>query len=281
MAPAKPMAPIIIKKKGGHGGHHGGAWKVAYADFVTAMMALFIVLWLMNSSKKIQEAVGGYFKDPKGTSKLLGSEKQLRGQNESVVKENMEKLKEELQVAIKQMPDIDKFKNQIEMTVTKEGLRIELLESEKGTFFDSGSAKISDNGKELLLTLAGEFGKLPNNIAIEGHTDSKPYAEGSNYGNWELSADRANAARRLLQLHGIRADQVTQVRGFADQRLRKKDSPLDPSNRRISLIVQYQTKNEPEKGDEAVTPEAAVADVQKAAGGEIKPQAPEAKPTEH
>src|SRR5271168_1948689 len=131
MAPAKPMPPIIIKKKGGHAGHHGGAWKVAYADFVTAMMALFIVLWLMNSSKKIQEAVGGYFKDPKGTAAMLGSEKQLKGQNESVVKEDMEKLKEELQLAIKQMPDINKLKDQIEITITNEGLRIELLESAK------------------------------------------------------------------------------------------------------------------------------------------------------
>jgi chemotaxis protein MotB len=281
MAPAKPMPPIIIKKKGGHGGHHGGAWKVAYADFVTAMMALFIVLWLMNSSKKIQEAVGGYFKDPKGTAAMLGSEKQLRGQNESVVKEDMEKLKEELQLAIKQMPDFDKLKDQIEMTITKEGLRIELLESEKGTFFDSGSAKISGNGKELLLMLGGEFGKLPNTVAIEGHTDSKPYAQGSNYGNWELSSDRANAARRLLQEHGIRENQVTQVRGFADQRLRKKDNPLDPSNRRISLIVQYLAKNPADQGDDPVTPAASVADTEKTGGGEIKPNAPEAKPSEH
>jgi chemotaxis protein MotB len=281
MAATKPMPPIIIKKKAGHSGHHGGAWKVAYADFVTAMMALFIVLWLMNSSKKIQEAVGGYFKDPKGTAAKLGSEKQLRGQNEAVVKEDMEKLKEELQLAMKQMPDFDKFKDQIEITITKEGLRIELLESEKGTFFDSGSAKISSNGRELLLMLAGEFGKLPNTVAIEGHTDSKPYAEGSNYGNWELSSDRANAARRLLQQHGIRENQVTQVRGFADQRLRKKDNPMDPSNRRISLIVQYLLKSAPDKGDDAMPPAAATADTEKAGGGEIKPEAPEAKPSEH
>src|SRR5205807_6680587 len=124
------------------------------------------------------------------------------------------------------------------MTVANEGLRIELTESEKGTFFDSGSAKISADGQDLLKTLAEELGKLPNTLAMEGHTDSKPYAAGSNYGNWELSSDRANAARRLMQGAGIRSDQVTQVRGFADQRLRKKDDPLDASNRRISLIVQ-------------------------------------------
>jgi chemotaxis protein MotB len=270
------MPPIIIKKKGGHGGHHGGAWKVAYADFVTAMMALFIVLWLMNSSKKIQEAVGGYFKDPKGTAAMLGSEKKLRGQNESVVKEDMEKLKEELQIAMKQMPDIEKFKNQVEMTVTKEGLRIELLESAKGTFFDSGSPKISDNGKELLLTLAQEFGKLPNKIAIEGHTDSKPYAEGSNYGNWELSTDRANAARRLMQQHGIRQDQVTQVRGFADQELRRRDAPEDPSNRRISLIVQNLAKTSASDESAGSTPEA-----EKAGGEKVSTGENTSKPAEH
>jgi chemotaxis protein MotB len=233
---------IVIKKKGGHGGHHGGAWKVAYADFVTAMMALFIVLWLLNSSKQVQEAVGGYFKDPTGTAKQVGSDMRGAGENFIVSKENMEQLKEQLQKAIKEVPHFDKFKNHIDMTVTNEGLRIELTESEKGTFFESGSAKISEDGADLLHTLAGELGKLQNTIAMEGHTDSKQYVAGGSYGNWELSSDRANAARRLMQETGIRADQVTQVRGFADQRLRRKEDPLDPSNRRISLIVQYLDK---------------------------------------
>ena len=234
---------IIIKKKGGHGGHHGGAWKVAYADFVTAMMALFIVLWLLNSSKQVQEAVGGYFKDPTGTTKQVGSDMRGAGENFTVSKDNMEQLKEQLQKAIKEVPHFEKFKNHIDMTVTNEGLRIELTESEKGTFFDSGSAKMSEDGEELLHALAAELGKLPNTLAMEGHTDSKQYTAGRNYGNWELSSDRANAARRLMQGAGIRADQVTQVRGFADQRLRKKDDPLDAGNRRISLIVQYMDKS--------------------------------------
>jgi len=234
---------IVIKKKAGHGGHHGGAWKVAYADFVTAMMALFIVLWLLNSSKQVQEAVGGYFKDPTGTTKQVGSDMRGAGENFTVSKDNMEQLKEQLQKAIKEVPHFEKFKNHIDMTVTNEGLRIELTESEKGTFFDSGSAKMSEDGEELLHALATELGKLPNTLAMEGHTDSKQYTAGRNYGNWELSSDRANAARRLMQGAGIRSDQVTQVRGFADQRLRKKDDPLDASNRRISLIVQYLDKN--------------------------------------
>jgi chemotaxis protein MotB len=235
---------IIMKKKGGHGGHHGGAWKVAYADFVTAMMALFIVLWLLNSSKQVQEAVGGYFKDPTGTAKKVGSNMVGAGENFVLTRDNMPKLKEQLQQAMKQMADFEKLKSHIEMTVTTEGLRIELSESATGTFFDSGSAKLNNDGRELLVTLADELGKLPNKLSIEGHTDSKPYAPSAAYGNWELSTDRANAARRIVQENGIRADQVTQVRGFADQRLRKPDNPLDPANRRISIIVQYILKSD-------------------------------------
>lgn len=234
---------VVIKKAAGHGAHHGGAWKVAYADFVTAMMALFIVLWLMNSSKQVQEAVGGYFKDPTGTSKKVGSNMLGGGENFTLTRDNMPKLKQQLQTAMRQMVDFDKLKNHIEMTVTSEGLRIELSESANGTFFDTGSAKLKSDGEELLITLADELGGLPNKLSIEGHTDSQPYAPSATYGNWELSADRANAARRVMQAHGIRADQIIQVRGFADQHLRKPDAPLDPANRRISLIVQYIVKN--------------------------------------
>ncbi|HEY0703858.1 MAG TPA: flagellar motor protein MotB [Candidatus Acidoferrales bacterium] len=230
---------IIIKKKGGHGGHHGGAWKVAYADFVTAMMALFIVLWLLNSSKQVQDAVGGYFKDPTGTSKKVGSDMVGQGENFVLSKDNMQALKEQLQKAIREVPNFDKLRNHIDMTVTNEGLRIELLESAKGTFFDIGSPELNSDGQELVIKLAQELGKLPNKLAIEGHTDSKPYSGKGHYSNWELSADRANSARRLMQVNGIGGDQVTQVRGFADQRLRKPDAPLDPINRRVSLIVQY------------------------------------------
>jgi chemotaxis protein MotB len=249
---------IILKKKGGHAGHHGGAWKVAYADFVTAMMALFIVLWLLNSSKQIQVAVGGYFKDPTGTSKKVGSNMVGAGENFVLTRDNMPKLKDQLQQAMKQMTDFEKLKNHIEMTVTTEGLRIELSESAKGTFFDTGSAKLNADGSELLLTLAQELGKLPNKLSIEGHTDSQPYTSPT-YGNWELSSDRANAARRVMQAHGIRADQVTQVRGFADQRLRKPDAPLDPANRRISLIVQYIIKNDDGDAKPAASSESATA----------------------
>jgi chemotaxis protein MotB len=125
-----PGQIIVIKRSSGHLGHHGGAWKVAYADFVTAMMALFIVLWLMNSSKQIQVAVGGYFKDPKGTSKLAGVAKADPDQKVALPKDDMTKIKQELQTVIRNITDFDKLKNHIEITLTAEGLRIELLESE-------------------------------------------------------------------------------------------------------------------------------------------------------
>ena len=248
MAAARPI--IVIKKKGGHGGHHGGAWKVAYADFVTAMMSLFIVLWLMNSSKPIKEAVAGYFRDPAGTTKLQGGNgkgpSQSPGEGSAntmtLSKDNMPKLKENLQNAIRQIESLNKLKNQIEMTVTSEGLRIELLESAQGTFFASGSPELNDSGRETLIALAKQLGGIPNKISIEGHTDSRPLERhGGEYGNWELSVDRANNARRLMQENGLRADQVTQVRGYADQKPRKLNDPEDPSNRRISVIVQYLT----------------------------------------
>jgi chemotaxis protein MotB len=229
---------IIIKKKGGHGGHHGGAWKVAYADFVTAMMALFIVLWLLNTSKPVREAVAGYFKDPAGTANKMGSTKNGTAESIPISKDDMPKLKEELENAVRKVPDFEKIKDQVEMTITPEGLRIELLETETGTFFEVGNSAPSDSGKELLSLLAQELGKLPNHLSVEGHTDSKPYTGRREYGNWELSADRANAARRLMQRAGLRGDQVSQIRGYADQMLRKSDSPLDASNRRISVIVQ-------------------------------------------
>jgi chemotaxis protein MotB len=247
-----PTPPIIIKKKVSHGGHHGGAWKVAYADFVTAMMALFIVLWLMSSStKETKAAIAGYFKDPSGTANKLGTTLAGTGENFQLTKENMAQLKEKLQKTIQNINDLDKLKKNIEMTVTAEGLRIELLESDKGTFFDSGSAKLNQSGQELLTLLAAELEKVPNHVSIEGHTDAKPYTGKSSYSNWELSADRANAARRLMQQpEGLRPDQVTQVRGFADQRLRDVKDPLDPANRRISIIVQYINSTP----DEAETP---------------------------
>ena len=238
--------PIIIKKVSGHGGHHGGAWKVAYADFVTAMMALFIVLWLMNSSKPVQEAVGGYFRDPRGVAQKKGTALGGAGENAPVVKkEDMAKLKEDLLKAMEKLADFEKLKKQIEMTVTPEGLKIELMEDPNGTFFENGKAQPTAIMQNLLKVLSVEVGKLPNPVSIEGHTDSKPFSDSQIYGNWELSTDRANAARRLMQNSGLRPDQVVQVRGYADQNLHKPLQPEDASNRRVTLIIQYVKTEQP------------------------------------
>jgi len=230
---------IIIKKVSGHGGHHGGAWKVAYADFVTAMMALFIVLWLLSSSAKVKKAVAGYFNDPKSSQKESGISKTGEEDVIPIDQKNLQKLKEQIEEAIKSQPNLEKLAKQIEISITPEGLRIELIEGKQGTFFQSGSAVLSQPGQELLNMLAGQLKPLPNKLLLEGHTDAQPYSADNAYTNWELSADRANSARRLLQTDGVGKDQITQVRGYADQLLRVKSDPLDPSNRRISLIVQW------------------------------------------
>ena len=249
-APVQPI--IVIKKKGGHGSHHGGAWKVAYADFVTAMMALFIVLWLMNASPEVQKAVGGYFKDPRGMASKTGTNLAGAGPGVTLDKKNIEHLKDKLEEAIHQSPEFEKLKNNVEITVTEEGLRIELVESEKGLFFDSGQPSPTGTGKDLLVKLAQELGKISSPIALEGHTDSQSYGADA-YTNWELSADRANAARRIMQSSGLKAGQVSQVRGFADQQLRIPDKPTDASNRRVSIIVQYRSAEpgKDEKGEGA------------------------------
>ena len=235
---AKDQPVIIVKKKGDHAGHHGGAWKVAYADFVTALMSLFIVLWLMGSSERVKQAVAGYFNDPRGTASLMGTTMTGTGETVTVADNNdLQRLKEKLEQEIKARKDLQKLSRQIEITITPEGLRIELMEDRNGTFFQSGSAQLSQNGQQLLALLAMELKTLSNKLLIEGHTDATQYSKDANYTNWELSADRANAARRLLQADGVRRDQVTQVRGYADQLLRVKSNPYDPSNRRISILV--------------------------------------------
>ena len=236
---------IIVRKKGGHGdGHHGGAWKVAYADFVTAMMALFIVLWLMNSSKPVQDAVGGYFRDPNGTAQKVGTQLGGAGDASSTKKEDMAQLKKDLMDAMGKMANFDKLQKLIEMKVTPEGLQIELMEDPGGTFFENGSAEPTPLLQGLLKVLSPLAGKLPNPISIEGHTDSKPYSSSGTYGNWELSTDRANTARRLMESSGVRPAQVVQVRGYADRRLRKPLQPEDASNRRVTVIIQYMVEPE-------------------------------------
>jgi len=233
---AHPRIIIVRKKVVDHGEEHAGAWKVAYADFVTAMMALFIVLWLLSASEKVQKAVGGYFQDPTGKGRQTGTTSAGVGETLTMNQKELEQLKEKLLQAMKQIPAFKNMASQIRMTITAEGLRIDLLETKRGLFFETGNPKPTEAGRELLQLLAAELVKLPNKVAIEGHTDSNPYGR-TDYSNWELSADRANAARRILTSTGVGDDRISQVRGFADQRLLLKNDPTNPSNRRISIIV--------------------------------------------
>jgi chemotaxis protein MotB len=244
--------PVIIVKKKGHGkhGHHGGAWKVAYADFVTAMMAFFLVMWIVGQSDEVKAGVAGYFRDPVvfaagGRGVLPGAETGTRGggapdhpPDVAAANAALEHAAEELRRALAVLPDFELLKDQVDITVTEEGLRIELREAPDGGFFDSGSAMVKAPTVALLKVIAEQLKNLPNRVALEGHTDSRPYsAEAGTYSNWELSADRANAARRVMQEGGLGAQQVEAVRGFADTRLRRPDAPLDPGNRRISIVV--------------------------------------------
>jgi chemotaxis protein MotB len=222
-------------------GHRGGAWKVAYADFVTALMALFIVLWLVSSGTEVRKAVAGYFRDPKGYQKLNGSARAGSGEALAVSKSNIDKLKENLEDAMKKLPNFQNFSKNVQFTVTGEGLRIELMEKDKGLFFQTGSARLTDNGQRLFDLLAEQISALPNTIAIEGHTDSQNFRSQTleAYGNWELSCDRANTARRIMLAAGLRSEQVSEIRGYADHRTLIAADPADSRNRRVSVIVKY------------------------------------------
>ena len=250
MAAAHP--PIIIKRKKNSHKAHGGAWKVAYADFVTAMMALFIVLWLLSSSEKIQKTVGGYFQDPHGAGKQVGTDRFGSGEGMPLTRDDMPKLRKRLEQAMKKMNDFQRIHQQVQMTITPEGLRIELMETQRGFFFENGSAAATSEAKELLSALAHEISQVPNHLLIEGHTDAAPYSGTGEYSNWELSVDRANAARRLMKAAGVSDEQVSYIRGFADRKLRNNSNPLDAVNRRVSLVVEYH-----EAGKDSPPPHAA------------------------
>ncbi len=278
--------PIIIKKKKGHIGHgaHSGSWKVAYADFVTAMMAFFIVLWILGQSEQIRQMVSSYFKDPGAFNFITGKrtvpvkidifENQETGQGKSNqqfsffippeqqdtiagkvteklrrqaiqdsikaverVKSIAEELKTLFDETLASNPIFKDLVNSIQFEFSKEGLRIELVESKESLFFEVGSAKLKLAAKEILVTLAKEIGKLPNYVEVEGHTDSRQYGKQSNYTNWELSADRANAARNVLETNGLWEGQIVKVTGFADRKLKNPENPFDFSNRRTSILI--------------------------------------------
>jgi chemotaxis protein MotB len=203
-------------------------------------MALFIVLWMMNSSNAVKQSITGYFRDPKGYSRQHGAGPANTDEGLPLHAANMNLVRKQIEEALRAMPDFPRMRDHVALSVTSEGLRIDLLETEQGMFFVTGSPSPTDAGTHLLRALAAELGRMQNRLVVEGHTDSRPFrnaAPAGGYGNWELSVDRANAARRLLHEYGIEASQVVEVRGFADQKLLNAQDPADPKNRRISVVV--------------------------------------------
>ena len=264
--------PIIVKRvKRFGGGHHGGAWKIAFADFATAMMAFFLVLWLMSSATPEQLiAIAGYFKDPVGFSDsgspyvidLGGSPEMSPDQTlnpevkstpapdkvpvdadkqdaaaEQVEQERLEMLLQELQNKVNENPQLAKFKDQILFEITQDGLRIQIMDAENRPMFDIGSARLKPYFEDILLAMADTIKAVPNKVSISGHTDATPYVGNNGFGNWELSAGRANAARRALIAGGYPDPQVARVVGYASSSLYDKEHPDNPINRRIDIVV--------------------------------------------
>ncbi|AUZ54098.1 flagellar motor protein MotB [Stenotrophomonas acidaminiphila] len=273
---AKPTVIVRRVKKIQGGGHHGGSWKVAYADFVTAMMAFFLVMWLLASTSKPERAaISEYFRNPSplsGTSstpapgmagpggastsmiKLGGATDISRGnsndpfqnQRESIPtpveerereKQQLEVLKQELEEAIGKSQALEPFKDQLLLDITSEGLRIQIVDKQNRPMFDMGSAKLMPYTREILRELSHFINQVPNHISISGHTDITAYSTQLGYSNWELSADRANAARRALLEGGMGEDKVARVVGLSSSVLFDKTDPQNPINRRISIVV--------------------------------------------
>lgn len=275
-ANAKPTVIVRRVKKTGGGGHHGGSWKVAYADFVTAMMAFFLVMWLMATTTQPERAaLSEYFRSPSpvngqsvapapgvngpgGAStsmiKLGGATDISRGnsndpfQNKPQVtpvqqderereKQQLDALKQELEQAIAKSQALEPFKDQLLLDITSEGLRIQIVDQQNRPMFDMGSATLMPYTRDILRELSRFINQVPNRISISGHTDTTAYSTQSGYGNWELSADRANAARRALLEGGMDEGKVARVVGLSSSVLFDKSDPHNPINRRISIVV--------------------------------------------
>jgi len=268
--------PVIIikkKKKGGHGGHHGGAWKVAYADFVTAMMALFIVLWILGQDEAVQQVVGAYFRDPMAFEQAVASGAYSgntvgeassstgnmvlmpftvptpgetpddagnfsggSGQNQ---KEILEAMAEKIKKEISKTPEFDRLKDKVQIQVGENMAIIELIEPQGTYFFEISDSQMKPEAKKLLGLIAKELNNLPNKIIIAGHTDSRPFKSDS-YSNWELSADRANSARRVMESYGYEGSKILEVKGCSDKVLKYPEDPFSPMNRRISIVVLFE-----------------------------------------
>ena len=241
---------IIVRRKRAHASHHGGAWKVALADFMTAMFALFLVMWLVTQSTDIRSAVAGYFQDPLGRAEEFGSSI-LPGEGAQAAtvrpltpvqvldmrRNRLQQFAEQIQKEMEKIPDFSEVKEHVEIEITDEGLRIQLTEDPKGVFFETGSATPSHRGEEVLALLGRQLARWPNPVRIDGYTDARPYPGGSRYTNWELSADRSNAARCILTGSGLPEVQVAEIRGHADRDLKTPADPLAARNRRITITM--------------------------------------------
>lgn len=266
MADGQPEVKIrIVKKKGGHAAAHGGAWKIAYADLVTAMMAFFLLMWLLSTANaNVKAAIAGYMRegeaffntekgkailDSYGKGILPGGRGMADGPDgdsgskdvstEDIVKKERAAMEETAKAIEKAFTDdklLTAFKDQISMDFTDEGLRIQVQDKAAQVLFDSGSAQLKAYTLSILKEIGQELGKLPNHVVIGGHTDAVQYPTQA-YTNWELSADRANAARRVLVSAGIKATQVRRVTGYGDTLPLEGKDPKDPQNRRISIVV--------------------------------------------
>jgi chemotaxis protein MotB len=249
---------VIKRKKVVAAGHHGGSWKVAYADFVTAMMAFFMVMWILGMDEKTKAAIEGYFANPVGYKKgySAGSSpiangatparitaSQIKMMVRGAESQRFAQLAAQIRQALAANAQLTKLGAKVEVVVTKEGLRIELIETGSGeVFFPIGSTQMKPAAVIALQVIAPELLGLTNPVVLEGHTDAAAYgsaAASRQYGNWELSSERANAARRVLELSGLPAGRVSEVRGYADRKPRSVADPLDPANRRISILLPY------------------------------------------
>jgi len=242
--------PVIIIKKARHGkhGHHGGAWKVAYADFVTAMMAFFLVMWLINTSPQVRSPMASYFRDPgvfdhtSGGGAAPGASMGAMAGNAptppvAAAKAALEDTAETIKRQLESLQDFPQVKGQVEMQLTSEGLRIEMVDKADSSFFDVGSSNLKPETAEVLRIITENVRRLPNTIAIEGHTDGRPYGAPEAYSNWELSSDRANAARKVMEADGLPSAKLDALHGYGSSRLRYPDNPLDARNRRIAIVV--------------------------------------------
>lgn len=269
MNKAREQPIIIVKKKIYAHGHHGGAWKVAFADFMTAMFAMFLVLWLVNQSTDVKSAIAGYFQDPLGRADEFGSSIMpgdgAQTQSPRIMsaaqaidlrRDRLEALAETIRQEIREVPGLASLAEHIEIEVTPEGLRIQLLEDSTGVFFELGSATPKVAGAAVLQFLGKQLGGMPNAVVVEGHTDARPYRRADGYSNWELSVDRANAARRVMLSGGLNEAQVQQVRGWADRKLRNREQPFADANRRVTVTMLLPTTAAQLPGDTLPTAQA-------------------------